>query len=138
MYMQQSVNQKPTQFPHGKYLVLTTGSNRGEIRFQVPMEQGVIKSPDGKETRRVTLVTGIVKKGAVNAARLTGFGDVVSPVVDEVTDTAGWRTITWDEIAENSRNEIARRAINLVTDKGRLPKKDHKEIYRQRALAATK
>lgn len=136
--MQQQVNQKPTQFPHGKYLVLTTGSHRGEIRFQVPMEQGVIKSPDGKETPRVTLVTGIVKKGAVNAVRLTGFGNVISPVVEEVTDTAGWRVILWDEIAENHRNEIARRAINLVTDKGRMSKKDHKETYRQKALSATK
>lgn len=136
--MQQPATQRPTQFPSGVYLVATTGSGRGEIRFQVPMEVGTIKSPDGKETKRVTLVAGVLKNGNVDAARLTGFGDVVAPVVDEVTDTNGWRQLAWDEIRTEFQNEIARRSINLVSTKARLDPKVRNEQYRQRAISVKK
>lgn len=127
---------KTTQFPIGKYFVLTTGSNRGEVRFQVPMETGIIKSPAGKETKRVTLVAGIVKNGNVNASRFTGFGDLVSPIIDEIIDVQGWREISWNEVAVKSQDVIARRSINLVTEyKDALSKAERAEIYRNRAIS---
>lgn len=133
-----SASNPVTQFPSGKYFILTTGSNRGEVRFQIPMETGVIKSPTGALTKRVTLVAGIFKNGHVDASRYTGFGDLVAPVVDEISDCQGWREVKWKDMYPDVCDKIARRAINLVTVYAEpLTKAERAEIYRKRAMSAT-
>lgn len=125
---------KRNQFLDGKYLVLTSGPDRGLVRFQVPMEVGEIKSPSGNITKRMTLVEGVFKRGNVAAQRKTGLGNVQSELINEVADNLAWRSVAWSELKEELQSAIARRSINLITAyPNQLDKASRKELYRNRA-----